>query len=112
MPHRKFPLQAALQLWATGGDSVSTHAFLTILELASVCNSDWFDTCFIKTYKSFIGHCQFVEQPVQLKHVQYLRDSFVKLCSLDVQKSSKKAMVSIQQLAKILHQGLQTKKKV
>ncbi|EXC19504.1 hypothetical protein L484_014134 [Morus notabilis] len=104
-------IKAALQLWATGGDSVSTHAFLIILELASVCNSDWFDTCFIKTYKSFIGHCQFVEQPVQLKHVQYLRDSFVKLCSLDVQKSSKKAMVSIQQLAKILHQGLQTKKK-
>uniref|UniRef100_A0A6P6G102 nucleolar complex protein 2 homolog isoform X1 n=1 Tax=Ziziphus jujuba TaxID=326968 RepID=A0A6P6G102_ZIZJJ len=103
-------IKIAVHLWATGGGTLSSYAFLIIRDLASVFSSDFFDTCFVKTYKSFIGHCQFVE-PVQLKHIEYLRNSFVELCSIDMQKSSSKAMVSICQLGKILHQGLQTKKK-
>ncbi|PON58538.1 Nucleolar complex protein [Parasponia andersonii] len=103
-------VMSAVHFWAAGGGSVSSYAFLIIQDLASMYTSDWFDTCFVKTYKSFIGRCHFVE-PVQLKHIQFLRNSFVELCTVDVQKSSRKAMVSIQQLAKILHQGLQTKKK-
>lgn len=109
--HFLFPMQITVHLWATGGGTLSSHAFLVIRDLASVFSSDCFDTCFVKTYKSFIGHCQFVE-PVQLKHIEYLRNSFVELCSIDVQKSSSKAMVSICQLGKILHRGLQTKNKV
>ena len=90
---------------------MSSYAFGILQDLASLYTSDWFDTCLVKTYKSYIGHCHFMEQ-VQLRHVQYLRNSFVELCSVDVQKSSKKAMVSIQHLAKILHHALQTKKEV
>ena len=36
----------------------------------------------------------------------------MELCSLDVQKSSNKAMICTEHLAKILHKGWQTKKKV
>ncbi|KAK9283729.1 hypothetical protein L1049_011979 [Liquidambar formosana] len=61
-------------------------------------------------YKAFIARCKFVE-PVFLKHIQFLRNSLLELCSLDVQKSSSKALLSIQQLAKILQQGLRTKNK-
>ncbi|XP_062092826.1 protein REBELOTE isoform X2 [Humulus lupulus] len=103
-------VKTAVHFWATDGGSVSSYAFLIIQDLASVYASNWFDTCFVKTYKSLIGNCQFVE-PDQLKHVQFLKNSFVELCSVDVQKSSRKAMISIQQLAKMLQQGLQTKKK-
>ena len=62
-------------------------------------------------YKAVIANCQFAE-PILHKHMQFLRDSFVELCSLDVHRSTTRAKVSIQQLTKILHQGLRTKKKV
>lgn len=74
-------------------------------------SSSCFDTCLVKTYKAFIGHCQFMDSGL-LKHIQYLRKSLVELCSHDVQKSSSKAMICIKQLAKILQQGLRTKQKV
>lgn len=65
----------------------------------------------MKAYKAFIGHCKFVE-PVLFKHLQFLKNSLVELCSQDLHKSLRKAMVSAQQLAKILRLGLLTKKKV
>ncbi|KAM1675598.1 hypothetical protein FF1_041106 [Malus domestica] len=99
-----------VHLWATGKGTISSLSFLIIRDVASVFRSDCFDTCFINTYKSFIGHCLFME-PVIFQHVQFLRNSFVELCSVDLQKASSKAMVSIKQLSKILKQGLLTKKK-
>lgn len=104
-------MQIAVHLWATGGGTLSSHAFLIIKDLAYGFNSDWFDTCFVKTYKSFVSHCQIVE-PAHLKQMEYLRNSFIELCSVDVKKSSRKAMVSIHHLGKILNQALQTKRKV
>jgi nucleolar complex protein 2 len=104
-------MQIAVHLWATGRGTLSSHSFLIIKDLASVFSSSCFDTCLVKTYKAFIGHCQFME-PDLFKHVQFLRNSLVELCSLDVQKSSNKAMICIKQVAKILQQGLQMKKKV
>uniref|UniRef100_A0A5B7C525 Nucleolar complex protein 2 homolog n=1 Tax=Davidia involucrata TaxID=16924 RepID=A0A5B7C525_DAVIN len=103
-------IKITVHLWATGGGALSSCSFLIIQEVASVFSSDCFDAYLIKTYKTYITHCKFVE-PVSIKHIQYLRNSFVELCSLDVQKSCSKALVSIQQLAKILQQGLRTKKK-
>ncbi|XP_030930154.1 nucleolar complex protein 2 homolog [Quercus lobata] len=102
-------IKIAVHLWATGGGALSSHSFLIIKDVASVFSSNCFDTCFVKTYKAFIGHCQFLESAV-FKHMQFLRNSLVELCSLDMQKSSRKAMVSIKQLAKTLQQGLQMKK--
>lgn len=103
-------VKIAVHLWATGGEPLSSCAFLIIRDIASVFNSDCFDICIIKTYKSFIARSKFVE-PVLLHKIQFMRDSIVELCSLDVQKSSSKALLSIQQLAKILQHGLRTKKK-
>ncbi|XP_068315388.1 protein REBELOTE-like isoform X2 [Pyrus communis] len=103
-------IKIAVHLWATGKGTISSLSFFIIRDVASVFRSDCFDTCFINTYKSFIGHCQFME-PVLFQHVQFLRNSFVELCSVDLQKASSKAMVSIKQLSKILKQGLLTKKK-
>ncbi|KAG6669917.1 nucleolar complex protein 2 homolog [Carya illinoinensis] len=103
-------VKISVHLWATGEGSLSSHSFLIIKDVASAFSSSCFDTCLVKAYKAFIGHCQFVDS-VLLKHFQFLRNSLVELCSLDVQKSSNKAMICIKQLAKILQQGLQTKKK-
>ncbi|KAK9912304.1 hypothetical protein M0R45_036173 [Rubus argutus] len=104
-------IKIAIHLWATGRGTVSSLSFLIMRDMASVFHSDCFDICFVKTYKSFLGHCQFVE-PGLLQHIQFLRSSIIDLCSLDVQKTSSKALVCIQQLAKIMQQGLLTKKKM
>ncbi|XP_021662337.2 protein REBELOTE isoform X2 [Hevea brasiliensis] len=103
-------IKTSIHLWATGEGTLSLHSFLIIREVAAVFNSDCFDICLVKAYKAFISRCKFVE-PVIFKRILFLKNSFVELCSLDVQKSSNKATVSIQQLAKILQLGLRTKKK-
>ena len=104
-------MQIAVHLWATGRGTVSSLSFLIIRDVASLFRSDYFDTCFIKTYKSFLGHCQFVE-PILFQHMEFLRTSIIDLCSVDVQKASSKVLVCIQKLSKIMQQGLRTKKKV
>lgn len=104
-------IQIGVHLWATGEGNVSSHSFLILQDVASGFVSDCFDTCLIKMYNAFIGHCKFVE-PVLFEHMQFLRNSFVELCSQDLQRSSSKAMVSIKKLSRILQLDLQTKKKV
>ncbi|KAJ1393878.1 Nucleolar complex protein 2 [Sesbania bispinosa] len=103
-------LKISVHLWATGDGSLSSHTFLIIQDIASVFSSDWLDICFVKMYKAFISHSQVVEQRM-FEHIHFLRNSFVELCCLDVQKSSNKAMICIQHLGKILQKGWQTKKK-
>ena len=104
-------LQIAVHLWATGDESLSSHSFLIIRDITSVFSSNYFDYCFVKAYKTYSSHSQSVE-PRLLKHIQFLRNSFVELCSLDVQKSSDKAMICMQHVAKILQRACQTKRKV
>lgn len=103
-------LQISIHLWATGDGSLSTHSFLIIQDIASISSSEWFDFCFVKTYKAFISNSQSVER--KFEHIRFLRNSFVELCCLDMQKSSNKAMACILHLGKILQKGWQTKKKV
>ncbi|KAL2574021.1 hypothetical protein GLYMA_17G186500v4 [Glycine max] len=102
-------LKISVHLWATGHGSLSSHSFLIIHDIVSASSSNWFDFCFVKTYKAFINHSQFVER--KFEHIHFLRNSFVELCCLDVQKSSNKAMTCILHLGKILQNGWQTKKK-
>ncbi|CAI0411670.1 unnamed protein product [Linum tenue] len=97
-------------LWATSKGALSVQSFLVIQNAAAMFNSDWFDTCFDKAYKTIIGHCKFVD-PAFFEHLQFLKKSFIDLCSQDMQKSLRKAIISIRQLAKILQLGLQTKQK-
>lgn len=102
-------IKISVHLWATGKGTLSACSLLIIKDVAVVFNSNCFETCMIKAYKAFIDHCKFVE-PVLFKHQQFLKSSFIELCSQDLQKAYSKAMVSIQQLAKILQLGLRTKK--
>ncbi|XVE75337.1 hypothetical protein DITRI_Ditri12bG0086300 [Diplodiscus trichospermus] len=103
-------IKIAVHLWVTGEGTLASHSFLVIKDVASVFSSDCFDSCLIKTYKAFVGHCKLVDA-ISSKHIQFLRNSFIELCSQDVQNSSRKATVCIEQLSKILQTGLRTKKK-
>ncbi|WCJ19372.1 Nucleolar complex-associated protein 2 [Euphorbia peplus] len=102
-------VKTSVHLWATGEERLSLQSFLVIRDVAAACNSSCYEVCLVKAYSAFIGCCKFVE-PVLFKHMDFLKDSFVQLCSLDIQKSFDKAMVSMQQLTVILQQGLRTKK--
>uniref|UniRef100_A0A2P2KEF3 Uncharacterized protein MANES_10G043700 n=1 Tax=Rhizophora mucronata TaxID=61149 RepID=A0A2P2KEF3_RHIMU len=102
-------MQISVHLWATGEGTLSLHAFLILQDVSTVF-SDCFDTCLVKAYKNFIGHCKSLD-PVLFKHIQFLKNSFVELCSQDMQKSISRATVSVLQLAKILQLGIRTKRK-
>lgn len=104
-------MQISVQLWATGGGHLSLYSFLIIRDVSISFSSSCFDSCLTKTYKSLIARCKVVNI-VDIQHIEFLKKSFVDLCSLDVQKSVAKAGLSVQQLAKIFQQGLRTKKKV
>lgn len=47
-----------------------------------------------------------------VKHIQFMRDCIVELCSQDMQMSSRKAAASISQLSKILKLAAEMKAKV
>ncbi|KAK3015694.1 hypothetical protein RJ639_006183 [Escallonia herrerae] len=100
-------VKITVHLWA-GGGPLSSPSFLIIRDVASVFSSTSFDTCLIKTYKAYISRCEVLEI-ASIRHIEFLRNSFVELCSLDVEKSCSKAFLSIQQLLKILQHGLRTK---
>ncbi|PWA91244.1 nucleolar complex protein 2 [Artemisia annua] len=99
-------IQIIVPLWATGGGTLTATSALLIQDVVSVCGSDYFDTCFIKSYKAYIARCRTMET-VDPKHIEFLRDSFISLCSLDVETTYNKAIVSIQQLANILRHAKQ-----
>ncbi|XP_052199584.1 protein REBELOTE isoform X2 [Diospyros lotus] len=103
-------IKVSVHLWATGQGVLSSCSFLVLRDLAVAFSLECFDICFTKTYKAYISRCKVVDS-VNSRHIQFLRNSLVELCSLDVHKSCNKAFVSIQHLAKILKQGLRTKKK-
>ncbi|KAM0020229.1 putative nucleolar complex protein [Helianthus debilis subsp. tardiflorus] len=103
-------IQIIVPLWATGGGTLSVSSSLILQDVVSVCGSNHFDACFIKTYKAYISRCRNIET-VDTKHIEFLRDSFINLCSLDLEKSSNKALVSIQQLTNILKHARQQENK-
>ncbi|XAR48762.1 hypothetical protein NMG60_11031690 [Bertholletia excelsa] len=103
-------IKVAVHLWATGEGVLSSCSFLIIRDVAVVFGTDCFDICLIKMYKAYIGHSNVVTF-INSQRMQFLRNSLVEICSLDVHKSCAKALVSIEQLARILKHGLRTKKK-
>ncbi|XP_077245498.1 noc2p family [Tasmannia lanceolata] len=103
-------VKVAVHLWVAGGETLSVSSFFIIQDMAVQLKAECLDTCLVKSYKAFIANCKFVD-PKNLRHIQFLGDSITELYSLDIQKSYPKALVSIQQLASILKQALQTKKK-
>ena len=74
-------------------------------------SSSFLDTCLTRTYKAYIARCKVVEI-ADIQHIEFLKNSFIELCSVDVQKSCAMAILSIKQLAKILQHGLKTKNEV
>ena len=106
-----YSMQVAVHLWVSSEGVLSSCSFRIIQSIAVVFSSEYFDICLIRTYKAYIGHSKVVDV-INAKHMEFLRNSFVEICFSDVHKSCTKALLSIQQLAKILKQGLVTKKKV
>ncbi|KAG8380485.1 hypothetical protein BUALT_Bualt06G0020300 [Buddleja alternifolia] len=103
-------IKATVHLWATGGRVLSSASFLITRDVAAMFSSNYFDTCLSKSFVAIISRSR-VTEITDIKHMQFLRDCFVELCSLDVEKTSLKAVASVNQLAKILSWGVKTKKK-
>ncbi|XP_018679723.2 protein REBELOTE-like [Musa acuminata AAA Group] len=103
-------IKRSIHLWATGDENLSACSFFIIRDIASKFSSDYLDICLMRTYRAFIANCKFMD-PANLKHIKFLMHSIVEIYSLDIQKSSQKVLVSVQQLASILRQALKIKKK-
>ncbi|CAM8966713.1 unnamed protein product [Rhodiola kirilowii] len=103
-------LKIVVQLWATMGEPISLCAFHIIRDVSIIFNADYFDVCVVKTYKAYVARSGVLD-PASLNHIQFLKDSVLELCSLDLQKSSSKALLSVRLLAMMLKQGLCEKKK-
>ncbi|XP_073315408.1 protein REBELOTE [Primulina huaijiensis] len=103
-------MKVTVQLWATCGGFLSTASLLIIRDAAAMFSSISFTTCLSKSMVAFISRSR-VKEITDIKHMRFLRDSIVDLCSLDVQKSSVRVAASISQLAKLMQWGLQTKTK-
>ncbi|KAL6982357.1 hypothetical protein U1Q18_047282 [Sarracenia purpurea var. burkii] len=103
-------IKVTVHLWASADGVLSSCSFLVIQNVAVVFTSDFFDICLRRTYMAYIVHSKVVDS-INTKHVQFLRNSFVELCSVDVHKSCTKALLSIQKLYNILKQALRTKNK-
>ncbi|KAK6789376.1 hypothetical protein RDI58_013175 [Solanum bulbocastanum] len=103
-------IKTTIHLWATGGGMLSSASFSIVLDVASIFTTDCFDNCLAKAFVAYLAQSRATDI-VNNKHLQFLRNSLVDLCSLDVQKSLSKATVSVRQLAKVLQWGLRTKKK-
>lgn len=102
-------LQVAVHLWATGEGTLSSCSLLVLHDLASFFGQESYENCLKGTYKAFISRCKIVDS-TSLKHIEYIKASFIELCSIDMQKSVKVALASAQKLSLILKLGLQTKK--
>ncbi|KAM3202592.1 nucleolar complex-associated protein 2 isoform X1 [Capsicum annuum] len=103
-------IKTTIHLWATGGGMLSSASFSIVRNVAYLFTADCFDNCLAKAFVAYLAQSRATEI-VNNKHLQFLRNSLVDLCSLDVQKSLSKATVSVRQLAKVLQWGLRTKKK-
>ncbi|XP_047327533.1 nucleolar complex-associated protein 2 [Impatiens glandulifera] len=102
-------IKLAVQLWTTGEEGLSSCSFSILKEVSVIFSSESYETCLVLSYKAYMAQSKTVEV-VNVKHIESLRNSLVKLYSLDVYRSCPKAVVSIRQLSKILKQGLRTKK--
>ncbi|CAN4116198.1 unnamed protein product [Withania somnifera] len=102
-------IKTAIHLWATGGGMLSSVSFSIVRDVASLSTANCFDNCLAKAFVAYLSQSRATE--VNNKHLQFLGNSLVALCSLDVKKSMSKAMVSVRQLVKLLQMGLRTKKK-
>ncbi|KAL1218585.1 Protein REBELOTE [Cardamine amara subsp. amara] len=103
-------IKISVHLWVTGEVTLSQQAFLILKDISMVFNLECFDTCLINMYKAFLQDCD-IPMANSEQRLLFLRDSFVELCSQDVQKSYAKASVSITQLAKLSKMALTTKNK-
>lgn len=107
---RRRLMEVAVHLWATGGGALSSCSFLLLQDVASFLDQDCYDRCLKKTYTTILS-CSKVVDPTCLKHIEYLKNSFIELCSIDLLRSIQLAMMSTLKLARIFQLGLQTKKK-
>ncbi|CDO99740.1 unnamed protein product [Coffea canephora] len=103
-------IKTTVHLWATGGGILSSTSFQIIRDVAALFSVDYFDTCIAKTFVAYMAQSR-VSKILNNRHLLFLANCIVEICSLDVQNSSRKVLDSISQLSRILRWGLQTKKK-
>ncbi|KAJ1266566.1 hypothetical protein BS78_08G161700 [Paspalum vaginatum] len=102
-------LKILLRLWASGDQTLSLSAFLMIREVASLL-PDCLDLCLTKAYNTYLASTKLVNDR-NTKHIDFLMNCLVELHSLDVQKSSERAVTSVEQLNAILRRASKTKEK-
>ncbi|VFQ58789.1 unnamed protein product [Cuscuta campestris] len=103
-------IKTSVHLWASGGGVLSSASFLVIRDTAAMFTSECFEDCLAKTFGSYLAQSR-VPEIVNIKHIQFLRNSLVDLFSVDIERCSEKAIISVSQLAKVLKWGLHTKKR-
>lgn len=103
-------IKTTVHLWATGGRVLSSTSFQIIRDVTTVFSTDYFDTCMAKTFFAYMAQSR-VSKIINTRHLLFLANCIVEICSLDVQNSSRKVVDSISQLSRILRWGVQTKKK-
>ncbi|CAH9078671.1 unnamed protein product [Cuscuta epithymum] len=102
--------KASIHLWATGGGAVSSASFLVIRDICAIFTSECFEDCLAKTLNAYLSQSR-VPEIVNIKQIQFLRNSLCDLFSLDVERCSKKATISVCQLANIFKLGMHTNKR-
>lgn len=103
-------IKVTVHLWASGEGILTSSSFLIIRDVAVLFSTDYFEICLIRTYKAYITRSNLADF-FSSKQIHCLRNSFIELCSLDVQRSCAKVVLSIEQLTNIYKHGLRTKKK-
>lgn len=103
-------IKTAVQLFATGGGVLSSVSFALIRDVTQIFRSDSLETCIAQSFTAYIAQSR-VPEVVNSSHLNFLKQSIIELCSLDVQITATKAFASVDQLSQILLWALQTKNK-
>ncbi|CAM0948638.1 unnamed protein product [Alopecurus aequalis] len=102
-------LKILVRFWASSDQSLSLSSFLMIREVTSLL-PDCLDICLTKAYNTYLSSSKLVDNR-NIKHIDFFMNCLVELYSLDVPKSSERAVTSVGQLSAILRQAAKTKEK-
>ncbi|XP_057840602.2 nucleolar complex-associated protein 2 isoform X1 [Cryptomeria japonica] len=98
-------LKVALQLWGTGGESLSAVSFLFIRDAAILLGSNCLDLCLKRIYKVFVSNCKIVSA-ANLQQIHFLKNCVVELYGFDLANGYKQAFVFIERLGMVLQHAL------
>eukprot|EP00211_Chloroparvula_japonica_P003746 CAMPEP_0119120978 /NCGR_PEP_ID=MMETSP1310-20130426/1799_1 /TAXON_ID=464262 /ORGANISM="Genus nov. species nov., Strain RCC2339" /LENGTH=805 /DNA_ID=CAMNT_0007110501 /DNA_START=109 /DNA_END=2522 /DNA_ORIENTATION=- len=104
-------LQVLVHLWSTSDDeNTRIYAFFVIRKLAVTVPYPFIDLVLKKTYQAYVRNAAFVS-PTTLWAVQFMKQSLVELCGLDLDSTYNFLFVNIKQLAIKLKNAMNVKSK-